>query len=162
MRLPVIALAGLATVAAALPASASAAAPGLVLVADGPVQFMPPTARCPVGIAVATVTVAGTGEQVVSTGCAKKAVPCGAGCTRFRISYDIPLAGGLVRDTVQQRQVSAPDRLVTGVTLRGEVTHATGAYAGLVGAPVNGGGAIMVQPDGSIHLNLATAITPLS
>jgi hypothetical protein len=162
VRIPVIALAGLAVAAAALPGSASAAAPGLVLVADGPVVFSAPTARCPIGIATATVTVAGTGEQVVSTGCARKAVPCGTGCTRFRISYDIPLAGGLVRDTVQQRQVSAPDRLVTGVTLRGTVTQATGAYAGLVGAPVNGGGAILVQPDGTLHLNLATAITPLS
>src|SRR5262249_35872858 len=116
MRVPVIALAGLAAIAAALPGSAPAAAPGVRLVGDGPVTCSAPTARCPVGIATATVTVLGTGEQAVSTGCAKKAVPCGNGCTRFRISYDIPLAGGLIRDTVQQRQVSAPDRLVTGVT----------------------------------------------
>jgi hypothetical protein len=161
MRVPVIALAGLA-LAAALPGSASAAAPGLVLVADGPVTFSAPTAKCPIGIATASVTVAGTGESVVSTGCAKKGVPCGPGCTRFRITYEIPLAGGTIRDTVQQRQVSAPDRLVTGVSQRGTVTSATGVYAGLVGAPVNGGGAIIVMPDGTLHLNLATAITPLS
>ena len=76
--------------------------------------------------------------------------------------YEIPLAGGTIRDTVQQRQVSAPDRLVTGVSQRGTVTSATGVYAGLVGAPVNGGGAIIVMPDGTLHLNLATAITPLA
>jgi hypothetical protein len=167
MRFSVPVLAGLAALAvpaAALaastaPASTSAAAP-LVLVADGPVVFSAPTDRCPIGIATATVTVAGTGEQAVSTACAKSAAPCGQGCTRFMITYDIPLAGGTIRNTVKQRQVATADRRVVGVTVRGKVRKASGAYADLVGAPVNGGGAFVVQSDGTIHLNLATAITP--
>src|SRR3954465_10983343 len=161
MRLSIPVLVALA--ALALPAASSAAwSSGLVLVADGPAQLGGPTAPCPLGTATATVMVASTGEQAASTACAMRVAPCGHLCQRFRVTYEVPLAAGTIRTSVSQRQVSSPDGLVVGVTLQGRVARATGAYAELRGARVNGGGAFFVQPDGSVHLNLATAIAPVA
>ena len=159
MRKPTYLVAALAALAVPVAGAAAATPPAsLVLVADGPVQFSAPTSACPLGIATAMVTVAQSGEQVSSSACAKRGKPCGTRCTRFVLTYDLPLAGGLIRESVAQRQVTSADGRSTGVTLSGTVFRAGGAYAGLKGAPVNGGGAVSVQSDGSFHLNLVTAI----
>lgn len=167
MRIPIPILVGLTAMAipvaaSAATAAASPAASSLVLAAHGPVQFGGPTARCPLGTATATVTVVTTGEHVSSLACAKRSYPCGAGCTRYRIVYDVPLAGGLIRSAVTQRQVSSADHRSVGVTVSGRVIRADGDYAGLLGAPENGGGALVVHDDGSVELDLTTAITPTS
>src|SRR3954454_24807443 len=106
MHVSIPVLAGLTLAALTVPAesgaSPAAAGSGVVLVADGPVSFSPPTAACPLGIATATVAVLGTGEEAVATACARKVATCGEGCRRFKVTYDVPLAGGDVRTNVNQ------------------------------------------------------------
>src|SRR5262249_34951351 len=118
MRLSIPVLAGLAALlvpAATAAATTSTAASPVVLVADGPLVFSAPPAACPLGVATATVTVLGTGEQAVSTACARKVASCGAGCSRFKITYDVPLTGGEIRSNVMQRQQVGADGRTVGV-----------------------------------------------
>jgi hypothetical protein len=146
-----------ATIGLALagPASASDSLP---ITVHATVALQSPTANCPAGKAAIPMQVVTSGEMATVNACITAVSPCGDSCLQANIRYTFPLASGKVVVQVVQQQTVDAFGSVAGVTMTGTVTKGTKAYGDLVGSRLVGGGAAILNPDGTAALHLAFAI----